>query len=96
MVKVLYTLLYLLWKVGLKVAIKPKLSTYGTLFLQSRGSVWSAISVPAHGGEPVLRIIAHFWPSFERSVASRDMEYASLAQTTCKSSEIFKHRVIFS
>ena len=31
MVKVLYTLLYLLWKVGLKVPIKPKLSTYGTL-----------------------------------------------------------------
>ena len=31
MVKVLYTLLYLLSKVGLKVAIKPKLSTYGTL-----------------------------------------------------------------
>ena len=31
MVKVLYTLLYLLSKVGLKVPIKPKLSTYGTL-----------------------------------------------------------------
>ena len=56
----------------------------------------SAISVPAHGGEPVLRIIAHFWPSFERSLASRHMEYASLAQTTCKSSEIFKHRFGFS
>ena len=31
MVKVLYTFLYLLSKVGLKVPIKPKLSTYGTL-----------------------------------------------------------------
>ena len=31
MVKVLYTLLYLLSKVGLKVPVKPKLSTYGTL-----------------------------------------------------------------
>ena len=30
MVKVLYTLLYLLSKVGSKVPIKPKLSTYGT------------------------------------------------------------------
>ena len=31
MVKALYTLLYLPWKVGLKVPIKPKLSSYGTL-----------------------------------------------------------------
>ena len=67
------------------------------LILQSRSSVWSAISVPAHGGEPVLRSIAHFWPLFERSDASRHMEYASFAETTCKSlSEIFKHRVGFS
>ena len=55
------------------------------------------VSVPAHGGEPVLRIIAHFWRSFERPLALRHMEYSSLAQTTCKSlSEIFKHRVGFS
>ena len=67
MVKVLYTLLYLLSKGGLKVPIKPKLSSYGTLLVRLScrvGSVWSAISVPALGGEPVLRIIAHFWPSF--------------------------------
>ena len=31
MAKVLYTLLYLLSKVGIKVPMKPKLSTYGTL-----------------------------------------------------------------
>ena len=31
MVKVLYTLLYLLSKVGLKVPMKSKLSSYGTL-----------------------------------------------------------------
>ena len=31
MVKVLYTLLYLFWKVGLKVLTNPMLSTYGTL-----------------------------------------------------------------
>ena len=31
MAKVLYKLLYLLSKVGLKVPIKSKLSTYGTL-----------------------------------------------------------------
>lgn len=53
----------------------------GVLF----GNLTGAISVPAHGDEPVLRIIAHFWPLFERLLASRHMEDSSLAQTTCKS-----------
>ena len=34
MFKVLYTLLFLLLKVGLKVPIKPKLSTYRILFVR--------------------------------------------------------------
>ncbi|KAG0588025.1 hypothetical protein KC19_2G209500 [Ceratodon purpureus] len=53
----------------------------GVLF----GQLTGAISVPTHGDEPVLRIIAHFWPLFERLLASRHMEDSSLAQTTCKS-----------
>ena len=44
---VLYTLLYLLSKVGLKVAIKPKLSTYGTL-LRAGGNCIIAFSYHGH------------------------------------------------
>jgi len=53
----------------------------GVLFGQLTGT----ISSPAIGDEPVIRIIAHFWPSYERLLVSRHMEDSSLASTTCKS-----------
>uniref|UniRef100_A0A7I4A443 Exportin-1/Importin-beta-like domain-containing protein n=1 Tax=Physcomitrium patens TaxID=3218 RepID=A0A7I4A443_PHYPA len=49
------------------------------------GQLTAALSLPANGDEPILRIIAHFWPLFERLLASRHMEDSSLASATCKS-----------
>ncbi|XP_024393612.1 transportin MOS14 isoform X2 [Physcomitrium patens] len=53
----------------------------GVLF----GQLTGAFSTKDNGDEPVLRIIAHFWPLFERLLTSRHMEDSSLASATCKS-----------
>lgn len=45
----------------------------------------AANSYPSNGDEPILRIVAHFWPLFDRLLASRHMEDIGLAIATCKS-----------
>lgn len=48
------------------------------------GQLTGAILPPSGNDEPILRMVAHFWPLFERLLSSRHMEDFNLAFATCK------------
>ncbi|CAM6046725.1 unnamed protein product [Sphagnum compactum] len=54
----------------------------GVLFSQLMPSTNTFSS---NGDGPILRVVAHFWPLFERLLLSRHMEDSGLALATCRS-----------
>jgi transportin-3 len=49
------------------------------------GVLFSQLMPSSNGDGPILRVVAHFWPLFERLLSSRHMEDSGLALATCRS-----------
>jgi transportin-3 len=49
------------------------------------GVLFSQLMPSSNGDGPILRVVAHFWPLFDRLLSSHHMEDSGLALATCRS-----------
>jgi transportin-3 len=55
------------------------------MYIRRLGVLFSQLMPSSNGDGPILRVVAHFWPLFERLLSSRHMEDSGLALATCRS-----------